>query len=637
MSIEGTIIAFLIVLGVIIGMPLIIYFYPKRYEEQGFMFTNYPLKYNEFGSFVNPKYIISGYWWSSIFDIRKKFKAKKDKTNVFIDYFRFDRDFAQKSGIKNWIRKKLETTKVYFEPIQMRESILFIGKMGSGKTQILFNFLNQKFYNRAVIHQVKAGDFVEPYFREKIDIILNPYEKRSHLWDIMQEDEGVIKTFFENYMNAVIGDKKDFFSGAANRKYNETMNQIKTVYKDEASAKKWLLFVQAIKEMFAEVQSKDQNSTKDVASTMEQVLEPLEIMAWQMQDKNQKTFTIKDFFKRKNQCKLILDNNPAFQKQLTPLFSAFVSCLSQIHTSLPDTTKDYTLYALDEYISLAKTMDDESKTRLHTLIRSKGGILMSFLQYIPQDNKKLEQLLTSSAFAWFYFSVIDENSIKKLKETIGETQYFYEDKSVSYNGGKKNSSYTKKEAKTHLITNDKINSLAENYEHIVYIPNYKMLYKGYTPSPKLKKRADKFIQRDLSQFYEAKYKNMEKKDKSEIDNLKFEDLFKTYTRDKRYELYQKYLDAKQNNNVKEFAKDNNLVDVNFNLLFQEFMPNDKSIENKMKILTLEQRFELAKEWNAITEDDYDAQIAFIDKHELWGACPEIFMFDSEELENNMEF
>jgi len=30
---------------------------------------------------------------------------------------------------------------------------------------------------------------------------------------------------------------------------------------------------------------------------MESILEPLEIMAWMMQDPNQKSFTIKDFFK----------------------------------------------------------------------------------------------------------------------------------------------------------------------------------------------------------------------------------------------------------------------------------------------------------------------------------------------------
>jgi len=618
------------ILGFIVAIPFLIYFYPTRFKENGFIFTNYPLKHNEFGSFPNPERVTSGYWWSSVFDLKKE--LKKRDNSVFIDFFRFDKEFAKKSRMKGLIKNKVESTKLYFTPLEMTQSLLFVGKMGSGKTQILFNFLNQKFYNRTLIHQVKSGDMVEPYYRSKIDIILNPYEQRSHLWDIMNEDEGIVKTFFENYMNAVIGDKKDFFSATANRKFNETMIKIKTAYKNETSAKKWLLFIQAIKEMFADAHRKDQNSTKDVVSTMEGILEPLEIMAWQMQQKGQKTFTIKEFFKRKNQAKLILDNNAGFASKLTPLFSAFVACFSQVHLSMPDTKKDFTLYALDEYISLAKTMDEASKTRIHTLIRSKGGILMSFLQYIPKDDKKLEQLLTSSAFAWFFFSVIDDNSIELLKKTVGETQYYHELENISYSDGKKSKSYSVKEDKTHLITSDKINALAQNFEHIVYIPNKKLLYKGYTPSPELKVRAKKFIERDISKFSEIKHKNMEKKSQQEIQNLTFDDLFKEMPRSKRYELSQKYLKAKQQGKVKEFAQQNNIVDVDFNLLFDEFMPDDKVLENKMKVLSLEERFKLAQEWNSISEDDYDAQIAFIDKYELWGACPNIFQFSEDELE-----
>ena len=620
------------ILGFMVAIPFIIYFYPVRFRENGFIFTNYPIKHNEFGSFANPERVTSGYWWSSIFDLKKELKKREE--SVFIDHFRFDKEFTKKSRMKGMIKNKIESTKLYFTPLEMTQSLLFVGKMGSGKTQILFNFLNQKFYDRALIHQIKSGDMVEPYYRPKIDIILNPYEQRSHLWDIMREDEGIIKTFFENYMNAVMGDKKDFFSAAANRKFNETMMKIKTAYRDETSAKQWLLFIQAIKEMFAEVQKKDQNSTKDVASTMEQVLEPLEIMAWQMQQKGQKTFTIKEFFKRKHQAKLILDNNAQYQKQLTPLFSAFVACFSQVHLSMPDTKKSFTLYALDEYISLAATMDDASKTRIHTLIRSKGGILMAFLQYIPKDNKKLEQLLTSSAFAWFFFSVIDDNSIDLLKKTIGETHYYHETENISYNDGKKSKSYSTKEDKVQLISSDKINSLAQNFEHIVYIPNKKLLYKGYTPSPELKVRAEKFIQRDLSEFYETKYKNIEKKTEQEIRNLTFDNLFKfkEMPRNKRYELSKKYLKAKQQGKVKEFAQENDLVDFDFSLLFEEFMPDDKIVKNKMQILSIDERFKLSEEWNSISEDDYESQIAFIDKYELWGACPNIFQFSEDELE-----
>jgi len=614
--------------GEIIG---IMYYLFNVKKEHGYVYARFPFSHkNVFGSRANPEEIKSGYKWTKVSDLKEKFKGN----DVFIDNFRFDEDYAKKSKIPKWYKKKVENTAIHFNPIEMRESMLFVGKMGSGKTEILFNFLNQKFYNRAIIHQVKAGDFVEPYYREKIDIIMNPYDERGYLWDVMHENEGIIKTFFENYMNSVMGDKKDFFSSTGNRLFNETMIKIKTQYKNESSSVKWLLFIQAIKEMFSETESKTQNSKKDVASTMESILEPLEIMAWMMQDPNQKKFTIKEFFERKNQCKLILDNNAEFTKQLTPLFSAFISCVTQIHTSRPDTKTDFTLYAIDEYLSLVQTMDKDSKNRLHTLIRSKGGILMSFVQYIPAEDKKTKQLITSSAFAWFYFSVIDEDSINALKNDIGETEYYQYDVNESYSNGKKTRSYSTKKEKTHLITNEMINGLAEKYEHIVYIPGYKMLYKGYTPQAKLKKRAEKFVRRNLSEFYEMKYKLKNAKSKEEIRALTFADLFKEKPISKleEYKLYKKFEKAKAEDKVQKFKKEENLENVDFELLFKEYIQDDTIISSKMEILTTKERLALATEWEKIKDDDAKA-FEFIEKHQLWGACPGLFNQDLESLED----
>jgi len=614
------------------GMIGIMYYLFDVKKEHGYAYGRFPATHkNVFGSFENPEEIKNGsYKWTKFSDLKEKFKDN----DVFIDNFRFDEEYAKKSKIPKFYKKRVENTAIHFNPLQMTQSLLFVGKMGSGKTEILFNFLNQKFYKRAIIHQVKAGDFVEPYYKEKIDIIMNPYDERGYLWDVMHEDEGIIKTFFENYMNSVMGDKKDFFSSTANRLFNETMIRIKQQYKNESSSMKWLLFIQAIKEMFAESESKTQNSKKDVASTMESILEPLEIMAWMMQNPKQKKFTIKDFFERKNQCKLILDNNSEFTKQLTPLFSAFLACVTQVQTSRPDTKTDFTLYAIDEYLSLVQTMDQDSKNRLHTLIRSKGGILMSFVQYIPSEDKKLKQLITSSAFAWFYFSVIDEDSINALKNNIGETEYFQEDVNESHSDGKKTRSYSTRKEKTHLITNEIINGLGEKYEHIVYIPGFKMLYKGYTPQAPLKKRAKKFVRRDLSEFYEMKYKLENAKSKEEVRALTFADLFKEKPISKleEYKLYRKMQKAKEKDKIEEFKKEENLENVNFELLFKEYIQDDAIIDSKMKILTSQERIDLAAEWNSIKDDDAKA-FNFIEKHQLWGACPEIFSKDLESLEN----
>jgi hypothetical protein len=615
-----------------IFFTLLIIYWPKFKTESGIKYESYPTTRWSHGSFPNPDSVIRGYFWSPISKLDGFKYDSNGKNSVFIDTFKMDKDFVKKSRIPGFLKNKYESFSVGFNPLRMTQSLLFIGKMGSGKTEILFNFLNQKFYNRAVIHQVKAGDFVEPYYRERFDIILNPYEKRAHLWDVMSESEGVIKTFFENYMNAVMGDKKDFFSAAANRKYNETMQKIKIQYKDATSSQKWMMFIKAIKDLFQEMETGDQNSSKDVGSTMEQVIEPLEIMAWQMQQKDVKSFTINDFFKKDGQTKLFLDNNPEFEKALTPLFSAFLAALSQVQTSRPDTKEDFSLYAIDEYLSLAATMDDASKKRLHTLIRSKGGILMSFIQYVPKDDKKLQQMLTSSSFAWFIFSVIEEETINLIQKTIGQVEYTYTDESRS--GDK--STYSQKEGKKDLISNDILNGLASEFAHLVYIPNDKILYKGYTPQAYVPSRNKKFISRDLTPFYELKYSG-ELDEIIDVSTLKFEDIFKQkkMTKLDEYKMYKKYLKYKKDGKEEEFKEKEvepqlKKQKIDFELMFEKFMPKDQVVNNKMKLYTPEERFELMTQWNKISDDDPGAQLKFLEEYDLFGAVPGIFDFKDQE-------
>jgi len=619
-------------------LPLIVIFYPRYKIIQGYLFSSYPVHKNSFGSFANPINVKKGYTWTNSFKLFKKFN--NDKNTVFIDQFRFDEDYAYQAKIPSFLKNYVERQSIHFSPLQMTQGILLVGKMGSGKSEAYHKILQQDFYNRAVIHETKVGDFTEPYFRKRVDILFSPYDERTSLWDVMSEDEGTVKTFFENYMNAIQGDKKDFFSAAANRKYNETAQKIRSKYKNESSHIKWKLFIKAIKELLEESASKDQNSVKDVASTMEAVLEPLEIMAWMMQNPKQKKFVIRDFFNKKMQCKLILGNNPEYEKSLSPLFSAFTAALSQIHTSMPDSKTDFTLYALDEYLTFASTMDDASKKRLHTLIRSKGGILIPGIQYVPKDDKKLQQMLTSSAFAWIYFSSIEEETISLLKKTIGETEYYYEDVSESWNKGKKSKSYSTKNEKTSLISNDILNNLGEKFEHITYLPNMKMLYKGYTPQVELKPRAKKTVPKDLTAFYEMRYQVDDVQD----ENLDFDfaDLFKQkklsaldeFRAFKRFEKSR----IQGEDGIKEFVnkelpelKNKKIAEIDFELMFKKYLPDNKIVDSKMKVLTIDERFELSQQWNSINKENHQAQLDFIEEHQLWGAIPTIFDFSQDEI------
>jgi hypothetical protein len=607
-------------------MLFMIWYIFKMKVVNGYVYAKFPVAHkNGFGSLANPKDIKRGYRWTNAFDLLKKFK-KSDKNRVFMDYFRFDEEYKREARLSSFFAKKAENTPLYFDPLKMTQGVLLVGKMGSGKTELYMSILKQKFYNRAIIHQVKAGDFSSVFLRKR-DILFSPYDDRGYLWDIMEENEGIIKTFFENYANSIMGDKKDFFSATANRLYNELAQKIRTKHQNETSAKKWMYFIKAIKDLFNEMDSGSQNSKKDVKGTMEAIIEPLEIMAWKMQNPKQKRFLIKDFFAMKNQTKLILDNIPEYEKSLTPLFTAFMACVSQVHTSMPDTKTDFTLYALDEYLSMASIMDEASKKRLHTLIRSKGGILMPAVQYIPKDDKKMQQLLTSSAYAWIYFSVIDDETIDLFKKTVGEVEYSYEEKNRN---GKGDKNYSTKDKKDFLIYNELINGLGEKFEHLVYLPNHKYLYKGYTPQVQLKQIAAKQVPVDLSPFYAMKYSADE--EEQDLKNLTFEDLFKQKPLSKieEFRLFKKFQNAKNSGNeeaIKNFKKENGLEVVNLKFLFKKYMEDQQVIKSKMKMFDTSERFRLFQEFQELKGND-EKELEFIEKHELFGALPSFFKFDS---------
>lgn len=619
------------------GLSLAFWYFFGIKKENGFVYARFPFAHkNAGGSLPNPLDVKRGYIWTPL-SVLKNLFSKNLKNYVFIDNFRFDEEYVHKSGMNGFYRKSAEKTEIYLDPLKMTQGMLLIGKMGSGKTEFYFNILSQKFYNRAVIHQVKAGDFAESLLG-KNDMLFSPYDKRGYLWDVMSENEGIIKTFFENYANSVMGDKKDFFSASSQRLYNELAQKIRTKYRDESSATKWLLLIKSIKDLFAEMDSGTQKSKQDVKSTMEVMLEPLEIMAFKMQNPKQKSFIIKDFFQRKNQCKLIMDNIPEHEKSLTPLFTAFTACMSQVHTSMPDSKTDFTLYALDEYLSFAQIMDEASKKRLHTLIRSKGGILMPAVQYIPKDDKKLQQLLTSSAFAWIYFSVIEEETIKLFKDAIGETEYTYTETNESRGKGGKSTSTSTKHERTNIIFNELLNGLGDRFEHIVFIPNHKVIYKGYTPQANLKKVAQKTVPADLTEFYAIKYKNLNAAEE-DIKNLTFADLFKEKPLSKleEFKLFKKFEKAKgKEDELKNFKTENKLEQVNLEHLFQKYMQDGQILKNKMKLFTLDERVELNGKWQRV-QGDAEQELQFIEKYDLFGALPAFFEFNGEEKSQLREF
>lgn len=599
---------------------------PKTWQENGLWYDKFAKTSN-----ANPVNLISGYKWAST-DALKQFVKEGGRTDCHLGNFRVDENFAKKVKMPKWWKNNLEKTEIWCNNQDLVESLLIIGKMKSGKSELYNYLISQKFYNRAIIHSIKIS--FEKYFYDRNSIILNPYLEKSHIWDVMSESEGTIKTFFLNYIKGTIGDKVDFFSASAERRFTEMMTSIKTHYKDATAAQKWILFIKTYKDFYKEVEGEEKNSKQDVVQTMESMIEPLEMIAWQLENNpRKKTFTIKDFFKMNNQARLFLSNQTTYQDKLTPLFAAFTAAVAKYHTSLAETKTDITFYVLDEYLSFVDIIDKAARKILHTLIRGHGGILAPGLQYLPSD-KELLLDLTSSAFAWIFFSTI-ENETKEI--LISKTKYesWYQENSEKKGFLKKRSDdISKKQKNSTALTADILDGLGKKFEHIVYIPTQNILYRGYTPQFELIQKHDTLQNTNFDDFYKIKYKDTIDMSAEELETLSFADLYKDnskLSKNERYKLWDQYEKLKTTEAKNKFKKKHNLHESEMKLLFEDFTQNKDVVANKMNIYNLEERLEIYSKFMNIDPNDSSAKFDFIEKHELWGALPAFFEFETGEL------
>lgn len=472
-----------------------------------YRYTNFM---QEMGSYPNPARVRSGLVWTKFYTIKNKF-SKTPKRCVYIDNFRIDNKTKYVAKILDWKVKQAEEFEVHFAPINFTKSNLVIGKMGAGKSQFYYVMIDQNWYNRAIIHDAK-GDFTSIFYVENRDIIFNPYDTRSSIWNIWQETPTVVSMFFQDYLSAIKGGEKDFFTASAIDRFNQIFGKVYFNDTITDNKQKFFAFKQELSAYIENAKNGDQKSEKDVASTLELGLNIINLMIFRVFD-GAKLFTLDEFFNKNGQAKLFLLNNPQYASELEPLFTGFISAFSAFHASKEETKTNLTLYLLDEYLTFVKSMNDTTKKRLHTVIRSKGGCLLPAIQYLPQD-EELVKLLTSNNYAIICFASLENDTNNTIKKIVGEVEY----EKISANGilnqnhipKNQNTFQTNNQielVKTQIIDNTQLATLAQKFEHITIVPEENVMYKGYTkPNPNLKETHQMFMAYDLKSFMKAKLK-----------------------------------------------------------------------------------------------------------------------------------
>ena len=475
---------------------------------------------NNISSFPNMKHQEGGYTFSTISEI-KNFSNH----GILIDNFNYY------PLVEKYVRdtKYLEESKkisINLNPINFTRTFLIFGAMGSGKTEFFHSIINQNGFNRKLIHDIK-GDFVEKWYDSEKDFIFNPYDTRGVNWDIwkeLDENASLVESFIGNLLESQ-AEEKDFFTSSAKRVIIDFFMKINYTKKDSTSEEKWVYLNDEIENYKKEA---DGDKTKgSIYQTMELVIELFTYMAWHSRQ-NKKSFTIKQFLNGNGT--LYLLNNSSVSTKLTPLFTGFISLFTEILLSQTDTKDNLTLMLLDEYLSMK--FEKQTRLKLLTQVRSKGGCLMLGLQFLPKHDKEHQQLLDSSAYGKLIFQLNDNETISHIINSISDITYVSYSEGTSTNtsssggiatgsSGGSSSNYSEKSKK--LLSTEHLQSMPK-YSHLSIFSSDKILYLGYTPPVNnLTVKNKNFDMLKQDEYYKLKYNlDHNKDDEEQLDEIERE-------------------------------------------------------------------------------------------------------------------
>ena len=471
-------------------------------------------------SYPNPENQRMGYQWSTALDVFKASKEASEESGVYIDNFVLSNETLERIDVdmNEDDLKVVNSTRMTLTPIECTRTLLLVGSMGSGKTQTINKILEQSRANRTVIIDVK-GDFTERFYNPERDTVISYFDERSSYWDLFAEMESgeteIITAFISNLVQASIGDegKADFFSNQA--KEIILKNFMSIGIQDIPNEDKWELIIAGIEQWIADA---DNNTKSSIAMTIELAIEIFKLSLYRMKN-GAKPFTLSEFFERKEGQNLFILSNDSVSSKLQPFITGFVASITSYMLGQPDTKTDLTHIILDEFLDIK--MEKSYKKKLLTKVRSKGGMLVIGLQYIPTD-KEQKQLIESSRFATMYFTINDTETAKSTCDSLGKIEYMEDQRSYSRrelsNGGfsalnsSKKWSHTEQVKTRDFLESKKLLSMPTNH-HITHIAGKDLIYLAITELPTgVDRKNDSYVKIDMKGYYNFLYKDDAKKE-----------------------------------------------------------------------------------------------------------------------------
>ena len=341
------------------------------------------------------------------------------------------------------LRLKRRASSISIGPLSLvkgseTQHIMITGGTGSGKTNCLHHLLkdirNQK--QKAIIVDT-TGVFLERYFREGKDILLNPFDKQGESWNPWAEGCTTIDyaSLAEAFIPLSIIENDNYWRIASKTVFVSLLDKFSNSQKTSELIR-WLQY----EKLFSLCQllegtkaaahmdfssEKTASSVRSVTSTFLECLESLQ---------DTKTpFSIRNWISQKDSSWLFIQCTPSQRSLLRPLISAWISSAVRGLLALPIDLKRRIWFAIDELPTLQRVKDLET---LLTEGRKYGGCGIISLQSPAQleevYGRNVAKIIIGNTATKVIFRERDPEIATRISHAFGEREVIEIQEGISY-------------------------------------------------------------------------------------------------------------------------------------------------------------------------------------------------------------
>ena len=319
------------------------------------------------------------------------------------------------------------------------QHVLVTGGTGSGKSNCFHHLLPQirEKGQRAVIIDT-TGVFVDRYYRENQDVILNPFDQRGCAWHPWIEciDNFDYEALAESFIPQTYSDHEKYWNTAARSLFSSVLIKLKDSSKT-SELNKWMLFepLSRLASFIAGTKAAshiDMNSERTAASVRSVASSYLSSMEF-IED-TETPFSIREWIRNGKQGSwLFLTAKPNQRAALTPLLSCWFSIAMRSLLLLEPDLKRRIWFIIDELPSLHRLKDLEcflSESRKY------GGCALLAIQSPSQleaiYGKDVTRTILGNCGTKIIFSEQDPEIATKISKAFGEREIKEYQKGLSY-------------------------------------------------------------------------------------------------------------------------------------------------------------------------------------------------------------